>query len=122
MEFIAVARELEIFTIKKCVKFPKRYTFYLSKPISDIAFRIHSYVKLANGIYPTNQHEVQMRRDYFLKAHAELYNLVSQIEISHEIFGLDFDTMKNWMEIVDKEIGLIKGTLKKDRERYKNIA
>lgn len=121
MEFIHTARELEIYTIKKCIGFPKRYTFYLAKPISDSAVRIHTYSKMANSIYPTNQHEAQMRRDYLLRANAELQNLVSQIEIAHEIFSLDYNIMKYWMDIVDKEIKLIKGTLKKDKERYKNL-
>lgn len=70
MEFIHTARELEIYTIKKCIGFPKRYTFYLAKPISDSAVRIHTYSKMANSIYPTNQHEAQMRRDYLLRANA----------------------------------------------------
>lgn len=72
MEFVHTARELQIYTIKKCVGFPKRYTFYVSQPIANSATRIHQYTKMANSIYPTNPHEVQMRRDYLLKTNAEL--------------------------------------------------
>ncbi len=121
MEFIYTARQLQIYTIQKCVGFPKRYTFYVSQPIANAATRVHEYVKKANSIYPTNSHEVQIRRDYLLRANAELNSLVSQIEVAHELFGLELRVMKYWMDLVEKEIRLVKGTLKKDKERYKNI-
>lgn len=73
MEFIANARKLQIYTIRKCVSFPKRYTFYVSQPIANSATRIYEDVRRANSIYPVNQHEAQMRRDCFLRANADLY-------------------------------------------------
>ena len=94
MEFVHTARQLQIHTIQKCVGFPKRYTFYVSQPIANCATRIHEYVKCANSIYPTNQHVVQMRRDYMLRANAELNSLVAQIEVANELFGLEADKMK----------------------------
>ena len=121
MEFIHTARQLQIHTIQKCVGFPKRYTFYVSQPIAESATRIHEYVKCANSIYPLNQHEVQLRRDYLLRANAELNSLVSQIEVANELFGIEGEKMKFWLDIVEKEIRLVKGTLKKDRERYKDL-
>lgn len=121
MEYIYTARQLQIYTIQKCVNFPKRYTFYVSQPIADSATRIHQCVKCANSIYPLNQHEAQLRRDYLLQANAELNSLVSQIEVAHELFGIEPDSVRYWMEIVEKEIRLVKGTMKKDRERYKNL-
>ena len=45
MEFIHTARQLQIYSIQKCVGFPKRYTFYVSQPIADMATKIHDYVK-----------------------------------------------------------------------------
>lgn len=65
MEFVHTARELQIYTIRKCVNFPKRYTFYVSQPIAASATRIHQYAKMANSIYPTNQRESQMRQCTF---------------------------------------------------------
>ena len=121
MEFVHTARQLQIYTIQKCVGFPKRYTFFIAQPISNSATRVHEYVKMANSIYPTNAHEVQLRRDYLLRANAELNSLVSQVEVAHELFGLEANVMKFWMDLVEKEIRLVKGTLKKDKERYKNI-
>ena len=121
MEFIATARRLEIYSIQKCVNFPKRYTFYISQPIANAATRIYEDVKRANSIYPMNQHEVQIRRDYLLHANAELQSMVSQLEVAQELFGIEMDTLKYWVDIIDTEIRLVKAVIKSDRERYKNL-
>lgn len=121
MEFVHTARQLQIYTIQKVVNFPKRYTFYVSQPIANAATRIHEDVKMANSIYPTNQHEAQMRRDYLLRANAELNSLASQLEVAHELFGVEENAMKFWAGLIVSEIALVKGTMKKDRERYKNL-
>ena len=121
MEFLATARKLEIYTIQKCVNFPKRYTFYVSQPIANCSTRIYEGVKRGNSIYPTNQHEAQMRRDNFLNAYAELQSMVSQLEVAQELFGIEPDTLKYWMEMVNAELLLIRAVLKNDRERYKNL-
>lgn len=118
-EFLATARKLQIFTIQKCVNaIPKRYTFYLSTPLVDSARRVYEHVKRGNSIYPVNEHEAQMRRDCFLQANAELYNLVSQIELAHEMVGFDPKIMQEWSNLISTEIKMIKGILKADRERY----
>lgn len=121
MEFLAAARKLEIYTIQKCVNMPKRYTFYVSQPIANAATRIYEDVKRGNSIYPLNQHEVQMRRDYFLNAYAELQSMVSQLEVAQELFGIEMETMKYWMEMVDTEMRLVRAVLKNDRARYKDL-
>ena len=121
MEFIHTARELRIYTIQRCAHFPKKYTFYVGKPMADTVTEIHDSVKMANSIYPTNSHEVQCRRDLMIRANSLIQSLVSQIEVAKELFGIDSDSIKFWMEIVDKEDRLIKSVIKKDRERYKNI-
>ena len=83
--------------------------------------RIYEDVKRANSIYPLNQHEVQIRRDYFLHANAELQSMISQLEVAQELFGIEMDTLKYWMDIVDTEIRLVKAVLKSDRARYKDL-
>ena len=121
MEFVHTARQLQIYTIQKVVNFQKRYTFYVSQPIANAATRIHECAKMANSIYPLNQHEAQMRRDYLLRANAELNSLASQLEIAQELFGVEENAMKFWANLIVSEIALVKGTMKKDRERYKNL-
>lgn len=121
MEFLATARKLQIYTIQKCVNFPKRYTFYVSQPLANAATRVYEYVKCANSIYPLNQHEAQLRRDCFIKANAELNSIASQLEVAQELFGIDMDTLMYWAEMVNTEIKLVKAVMKNDRDRYKDL-
>lgn len=121
MEFLATARKLQIYTIQKCVNFPKRYTFYVSQPLANAATRVYEYVKCANSIYPLNQHEVQLRRDCLIKANAELNSIASQLEVAQELFGIDMDTLMYWADMVNTEIRLVKAVMKNDRDRYKDL-
>lgn len=121
MEFLHNARTLLTFTLRKCKKIPKRFTFSVTNKITDLMWDIFGYIKRGNSIYPTNQHEVQLRRDCFLKARAELYELVSKIEIAAEFTSIDGEVMREWISLVHKEIALIKGVLDADKQRYKNI-
>lgn len=121
MEFISNARELQIYTVKKCTGFPKRYTFYVSQPIANIATQIHHNVKCANSIYPTTKSEAEMRKMYLKRATAETQSLISQIEIAAELFGIEENSIKHWMALIKKEIRLIQAVLKRDRERFKNL-
>ena len=121
MQFVDTASKLHIYTVKQCVKFPKRYTFYVSQNISDTASEILKCVKSANSIYPTNAHEVQVRRDYFLRAYAETQSLVSLINDAKEMFDISGSTMTGWMELIQAELNLLKGILKTDKQRYKKI-
>ena len=121
IQFLNTARELELYTIRKVVNFPKRYTFYVSQPLAALATQIHTDVKIGNSIFPTNAHEAQMRLDYFIKAKAEINALVSEIEVAKELFEIDDNSMKYWMSLVDKELALLKGLIKAERKKYKKM-
>ena len=122
MEFLAMARKLQIYSIQKCVNFPKRYTFYVSQPIANSATRVYEYLKRANSIYPLNQHEVQLRRDCLIQANAELNSLTSQLEVAQELFGIEMKTLQYWADMVNTEIRLVKAVMKSDRTRYKGLS
>lgn len=121
IHFLNRAREIEKYTIQKCVNFPKRYTFYVSQPLVALATQIHTDVKIGNSIFPTNGHEAQMRLDYFIKAKAELNSLVAQIEIAKELFSISDESMIYWMSLVDEEIALLKGLIKSERCKYRKM-
>lgn len=122
MQFLQTARELYIYTIKKCVNIPKRYTFYISVPTANIATDIHALLQQGNSyLFPKNTHEAQLRRDCFLSARAKCIALIGQIEMINEITPLDKKGMLNWVEMINKELSLVDGILKKDEERYKNL-
>lgn len=119
VQFLDTARELQIFTTRKCVKFPKRYTFFITSSIVQCAINIHSYVKKGNSIFPSNADDAKLRREQFTLAIAELQNLISQINVAYEMFPVADKTMMQWMELIQKEISLVKNVIKKDKEKYK---
>ena len=122
MEFLLNARKLQAYTIRKCVGcIPKRYTFYIGTTLAESATEIYVNVKKGNSVYPVNQHEVQMRRDYFIKAIAELQSLISQIELANELLGLDKKAVQEWSGLISKELRLIKAIMKNDREKYREL-
>lgn len=121
MQFIDTAYKLYIFSVQQCVKFPKRYTFYVSQEISHTASEIHRKVKCANSVFPSNVHEVQKRRDYFIEAYADAQSLISQINAATELFQISGSVLTQWMELVYSELTLIKGIMKKDKTRYKHL-
>lgn len=121
MEFIYNARELELFTLRKCSSFPKSFLFLKTESIAKLAVSIHSHVKQANSIYPLNQEEVQKRRNHLIDANAELNDLIGALEVAQELFGINMSVMKSWSQLIEKEIRLVKAVMKKDRERYKDL-
>jgi hypothetical protein len=121
MQFLLTARELRIFTIRRCAAIPKRYTFYVAVPLSDLSKEIYGHVKRGNSIYPTNQHEAQLRKDEFIYAVAVLQDLVSELEADAELIQIEERHMKEWMELVNREINLIKAVIKSDKARYKDL-
>lgn len=122
MEFLDNAHKLYIYTVQQCVNFPKRYTFYVSTEIAKTAGDILVSLKSGNSIYPRNAHEVQVRRDWFMKAYTQIQSLISLINAAHEMFGISGKTMHRWMEMISIETNLIKGVLEADKKRFKHLA
>lgn len=122
VQFLETARDLDLFTMKTCIKYvSKRYTFYLSQPTVLVASNIHSCVKRGNSIFPSTKRDVEMRREQFIMAGAELQNLISKINIIYEMFALPENIAIKWLELIDTELSLVKSVIKKDEERYKDI-
>lgn len=123
VQFLETARELEIFTFKHCAKFPKRYSATLTNNIVNLSISILNELKSANSIYPTNQSEVQLRQDCFIRANCNLQALISQLDIARDLFmdTTSVNTWCEWMRLVDEEAKLISAIKKTDKERYKNF-
>ena len=120
--------------IKICTKMPKKYTYLILKDTVEIAGRIVDHVVAANSIFPTNQHEAQMRRDYWIKARA-LNQALSRrinrficaegslmyIDANGRKKGVTRSELKEVMDLIIREQALITGTIKAETNRYKNL-
>lgn len=120
LEFINTAIELEIFTIKQVIKFPKRYQYIITNDILRLTKDCLFNVKSANEIYPTNKIELEIRTKYLLDAKCNISNLYTQIDILIQLCEIEIKEQNiiKWMELITKEEQLIKSLLKKDKERF----
>lgn len=121
MQFLETARNLEIYTLKQCVKFPKRYTFFITTEIVRLSQSIYNSVKSANSIYPTNEIELQLRRNYLIEAHCNLQCLISQLSVAKEIFvsSVEAKVWTTWLDLIELEEKLIIAVKKSDKDRFK---
>ena len=121
MQFLHTARELESRTRRKCLSAPKRFTFYGLQELWLTARHIYSYVKQGNSVYPTTQHEAQMRRDMFITAGCLLQDYTSQLELLTQDNVLTVEANEELSPFVDEEIKLIKAVIKADKARYADL-
>ena len=121
MQFIEIARRLELHAFSVCTKAPKRYVPLLTNRIFELASTVHEEVRAANNIYPHNQHEAQMRRDHLINANIALQNLSPKLTLLYEKCPWIDHAMKEFGEYITDEAQLISKVRKADHERYKDL-
>lgn len=128
MQFVDTAKKLEAFTLSCCMKAPKRYTFFLTSRIMQLASDVHEHAAAANNIWPTNQHEAQMRRDELTRANIALQNLDPKLQLLYEAARQNPEgckwigkAMEQWGSMIAEEAKLLAAVRKKDRQRYKDL-
>lgn len=121
--------------VDACLKMPKRYTYLILQDVVQLAGRVMDNAKAANSVFPTNQHEAQIRRDYWIYARADLEALSSRIdrfleipetlrykdEISGRTKGITESELEEIADLIIQERGLITKALESDKERFKNL-
>ena len=127
--FLETARKLSAHTLTYCLKSPKRLTFFITKDICALARRVYYEANTANNILPRNSKDVQNRREHFQLAlsacenmELPLVELKSRLEINPE----ESKEWKNfafqeWGRLLLEEQNLLKGIMRKDLERYKDM-
>lgn len=120
VKFLDNAFDLEVHTIKCCMKLPKRMTFFMSTEVCRLASVVHEKCKAANSIFPTNEHEAQMRRDCFIEANCALQALIGKASVLMEFqHGLSEYALTHWADLMIEQGRLISGAKKSDKERFK---
>lgn len=128
VQFIETARQLEAHTFACCMKAPKRYERFLTGRIMQLASDVHEHAAAANNIWPTNQHEAQMRRDELTRANIALQNLDQKLQLLYEAARQNPQgckwigkAMEQWGAIIAEEAKLLAAVRRKDRQRYKDL-
>ena len=50
MQFLETARELEVYAIRQCARFQKRFMFLITKDIVALSKAVYNNVKAANSV------------------------------------------------------------------------
>ena len=128
IQYVENARQLQVFTIKNCVKFPKRYTYIVVQKIANLVEDIDTHVRVAESMMPTNLHEAQLKRDELTYTFGLLNSLDDKLQLMYDIvsdnpnFKTEFKWLPNamleWGRLIQKERDLITGVKKADRKRF----
>ncbi len=128
MQFLETARDLEIYTIKQCAKFPKRYMFLITKEIVALATAVYDNVKSANSVFPQTVAELQIRTNFIIAANCKLQCLLSQLDIAREFIHqndsnkpLKSTIWQKWVDLITSEAKLLSALKSSDKARYKNL-
>lgn len=120
IKFLDTAFDLELHTIRCCMKLPKRMTFFIGTELTRLAGAVHTHCKSANSIYPTNAHEAQLRRDHLIEANNCLQALIGKCSILLEFqHGLSGHAIERWADLMIDEGRLIAGAKKSDKQRFR---
>ena len=116
MQYIQTARELLKYTLQKSLKFPKRYTFFITTKLVDASQDVYKRVCMIEALYShTEQHKAK-RVELCEECIGILHYLVSQLDIV-KLFVKDIPlkAFSRWVEIIDYEERLLKGLIEKNK-------
>ena len=121
---ITKSSELAAYSIKICSNekcFPKHYRWCVTSKIVDVAVEINSNANMANSVYVKDSTDFAMRKGFQTKALAQTYALLSMIDISYRVFGIESSRMEYWTKLVMEVQNLLRNWRKSDIERYKDM-
>lgn len=131
-EFLMIAQELLIFTIKNVRRFPKSYHYPLTNDLLKLANEIHEYVLKANSIYlhkGITEEDFKLRERYITMARSSLVALSGKLTVTFKLVNegnnffeskADYSYMfQKWIDLVNSEMDKLKGLAESDRKRWK---
>lgn len=87
---------------------PKSYKFIFAIPSTDLLKELMSNIIAANTIYPINEHEIQLRRDFQTAAICNCEQIFQTMEYMADTLPIDINKFKKTVELTLKEINLLK--------------
>ena len=111
MEYVKVAVDLVKYTTQKCLKLPKRLTFFISTDIVKTAQDIYKDVIYIKTLYSTTAEHETKRKELIESAVAKLDYLVSMLYILYIYAEKTFTQSQwdRWTELIEREMVLLKG-------------
>lgn len=92
------------------------------KTVMDCLRSVQENIFVANSIYPTYMEELIKRRIHQDVAIGQCYRLLQELQYSIETLPVDINVYLRFVEMIEKEIGLIKGWRKADNKFIRVIS
>jgi len=133
-EFISVARNLRVETMRIVRKFPVSYRWPLTNNLLELAGEIYTNCMKANSIYvhkDMREHDFDLRHRYLVLAAASTEALLGEITFAYAIVDegnnflgskSEYDrTFQRWTEVGNTALKKIRAVINSDAQRYKGF-
>lgn len=130
-EFVYNTFELEEFTTKKVQNYSGRYRHRQPDEVYHLVSSACSKIRQGNDIHPRFKEQAIKREDTFEDAIRDLHEAVTKLDIVSRLAKEDQGEkgekkyggkkMDTWAGLINKECFLVKGVIRADRRRYKNL-
>lgn len=128
-DFVETTWELRKYTLKICVKFPRKYKEWITDYIVRFSAEAQIHAFEANRIFPKTKEDVQKRKEELNKAYGALDQMYEQIDLAYQTFRFDNSTdgktnaeiIESWLPMLSKSQKLIKAVIASDRRRSKDL-
>lgn len=109
LEYVSTSSDLLKYTIQRCLKLPKRLTFFITTKIVDTAHDIYKNILYIEKLYYSK--ELEIRKIKINETIAVLEYLGSTLDILMIYAQAQFTEKQweKWVGLIDKEIALLKG-------------
>ena len=115
---------VNIFTNKaeeKLTNYPEWMIAHLREKVLEIMSSFMDNIISANSIYPINEHELEVRRDYQNAAIRDCERFIQELQHIMTIIPADVNKLLPYVEKTDYEITLLKGWRKANSKILKRI-
>ena len=108
-------------TPKLPAKYPERIVEKYFNTIWDISTAMLHNVICAYTLWPTCKAAAEERRIYQDRAIASCEVLIVELELASRELDVSADKYKQYIAMLDEEVGLLKGWRKSDNKRFKDL-
>ena len=111
MEYVINAKNIVKYITERCLKLPKRLTFFMSTKLVDASHKLYIRVLHIQSLYSKTEEHSKKRLELIEESIALLNYLCSMLDVLHiytegKMTDKQFETLSNMLE---KEIILLKG-------------
>lgn len=120
-EILAALAEKYYGTPKLPAVYPDRVLEKYFDTVWDMADTMLKNIISAYTLWPTCRAEADERRLYQDRAIASCETLIVELELASHVLEVKADKYKQLVEMLDEEVGLLKGWRKSDNKRFKDL-